>query len=159
MPERVHGNGIYTYPLRPPVPSDPDNPDSWGGTEAIDYVRFKQYRIKFDDMNFNLRLDLSLDKKNNPAGSFDMRYLDSRFEGDYVYQDSEVQLLPSNFSNSYVKGIIEGKIAIKPFLYFNLQAEADKLNFKNIFKDIENLDLNEQTQIFVPNKNIFKYIA
>ena len=51
MPERVHGNGIYTYPLRPPVPSDPDNPDSWGGTEAIDYVRFKQYRIKFDDNN------------------------------------------------------------------------------------------------------------
>ncbi len=42
-------NGIYTYPLRPPVPSDPDNPDSWGGTEAIDYVRFKQYRIKFED--------------------------------------------------------------------------------------------------------------
>ena len=110
--------------------------------------------VKFDDMNFNLRLDLSLDKKNNPAGSFDMRYLDSRFEGDYVYQDSEVQLLPSNFSNSYIKGMIEGKIAIKPFLYFNLQAEADKLNFKNIFKDIENLDLNEQTQIFVPNKNI-----
>ena len=50
MPAR-NGNGIYTYPLRPPVPSDPDNPDSWGGTEAIDYVRFKQYRIKFDDNN------------------------------------------------------------------------------------------------------------
>ena len=50
MPVR-NGNGIYTYPLRPPVPSDPDNPDSWGGTEAIDYVRFKQYRIKFEDNN------------------------------------------------------------------------------------------------------------
>ena len=39
----------YTYPLRPPVPSDSNNPDLWGGTEVVDYVRFKQYRMKFDD--------------------------------------------------------------------------------------------------------------
>ena len=39
----------YTYPLRPPVPSDSRNPDLWGGTEVVDYVRFKQYRMKFDD--------------------------------------------------------------------------------------------------------------
>jgi len=41
----------YTYPLRPPVPSDSRNPDLWGGTEVVDYVRFKQYRMKFDDSN------------------------------------------------------------------------------------------------------------
>ncbi len=41
----------YTYPLRPPVPSDSNNPDLWGGTEVVDYVRFKQYRMKFDDSN------------------------------------------------------------------------------------------------------------
>ena len=41
----------YTYPLRPPVPSDSSNPDLWGGTEVVDYVRFKQYRMKFDDSN------------------------------------------------------------------------------------------------------------
>ena len=110
--------------------------------------------VKLDNMNFNLRLDLSSDEKNNSIGSFDMRYLDSRFKGDYIYQDYEIKLSSSNFSNPYIKGIVQGKIAIKPFLYFNLQAEADKLNFKNIFKDIENLDSNEQTQLFVPHKSI-----
>ena len=39
----------YTYPLRPPVPSDSRNPDLWGGTEVLDYERFKQYRMRFDD--------------------------------------------------------------------------------------------------------------
>ncbi len=44
----------YTYPLRPPVPSDSRNPDLWGGTEVVDYVRFKQYRMRFDDGNNNM---------------------------------------------------------------------------------------------------------
>jgi hypothetical protein len=110
--------------------------------------------VKLDDMNFNLRLDLSSDETKYPIGSFDMRYLSNRFKGDYIYQDSAIKLLSSNFSNPYAKGAIQGKIEIKPFLYFDLQVEAEKLNFKNIFKDIENLDSNEQTQLFIPNKSI-----
>ena len=110
--------------------------------------------VKLDDIKLNLRLDLSSDNENRPIGGFDIKYLNNRFEGDYIYQDSKIKLLPSNFSNPYIKGIAQGKIEIKPFLYFNLQAEVDKLNFKNIFKDIENLDSKEQTQLFVPHKSI-----
>ena len=40
---------IWRYPLKAPVPGSNDNPDSWGGTEAIDYVRFRQYHMVFDD--------------------------------------------------------------------------------------------------------------
>lgn len=40
---------VYRYPLQAPVPGSNDNPDSWGGTEAIDYVRFRQYFMRFGD--------------------------------------------------------------------------------------------------------------
>ena len=40
---------VYRYPLQAPVPGSNDNPDSWGGTEAIDYVRFRQYFMRFDE--------------------------------------------------------------------------------------------------------------
>ena len=49
---------------------------------------------------------------------------------------------------------MQGKVVIKPFLYFDLEAEAKQLNFKNIVKDIKNLPSNEQTKLFIPNKNI-----
>lgn len=45
---------VYRYPLQAPVPGSNDNPDSWGGTEAIDYVRFRQYFMRFDgDVSFS----------------------------------------------------------------------------------------------------------
>ena len=105
-------------------------------------------------MNFKIRLDLESDEEKNSIGSFDMRYLGNRFRGDYIYKDSEIKLSSSNFSNPYIKGTMQGKVAIKPFLYFDLEAEAKELNFKNIVKDIKNLPSNEQTQLFIPNKSI-----
>ena len=110
--------------------------------------------VKLDDMNFKLRLDLESDEEKNSIGSFDMRYLGNRFRGNYIYQDSAIKLSSSNFSSPYVKGVVQGKIEIKPFLYFDLEAEAKQLNFKNIVKDIKNLSSNEQTQLFIPNENI-----
>ena len=110
--------------------------------------------VKLDDMNFKLRLDLESDEEKNSIGSFDMRYLGNRFRGNYIYQDSAIKLSSSNFSSPYAKGVIQGKIEIKPFLYFDLEADAKQLNFKNIVRDIKNLSSNEQTQLFIPNKNI-----
>ncbi len=40
---------VFRYPMKAPVPGSNDNPDSWGGTEAIDYVRFRQYYMKFNE--------------------------------------------------------------------------------------------------------------
>jgi len=114
----------------------------------------KVFLLKLDNMNFNLRLDLSLDETKNSIGSFDMKYLGNRLKGDYIYKDSTIKLLSSNFYNPYIKGKIQGKVLIKPFLSFDLQAEAKQLNFKNILKDIANLPSNEQTQLFVPNRSI-----
>ena len=110
--------------------------------------------LKLDNINFNLRLDISSDEAKNLIGNFDIKYLNNRFKGNYIYKDSVIKLLPSNFYNPYIKAKIQGKVSIKPFLYFDLEAEAKQLNFKNIIQDIKNLTSNEQTQLFIPNKSI-----
>ena len=110
--------------------------------------------IKLDRLGFNLRLNSFVNSDDYSKGNFTLRYLNNRLASDYIFKNSNIQLIKANFNNSYFKGEIAGNIELDPFLYFDLSADIKRFNFKKILNFINNLSAHEQVQLFNINKII-----